>query len=186
MKVRLLAGLVLAGLTLPAEGVPPVSMRARVIVEGVAPGTRLTAEMRADYVVYDISRGLGRAGELPEVFRMKGAGALRVDLVVPASGRARPAGARIRFERPLDPVPPGMAALVELPVQYSIECGGASPGCRPRDGNPSFSLRAPSKAGEALSPCLQFRAGPSSRDVFVGVGAGCDDPRKGSSPVARR
>lgn len=181
MRNGLLAGAALAGLCAPAQGAQPVSVRTCAIVEGVAPGTRLTAEMRADYVVYDIRQGMGREGNLPELFRVKGVGTLRVDLVVPASGRARLPGAEIRFGQPLEPVPPGMAALIELPLRYEISCDGSSPACTPRAGAPSSSLRASTPPAGGFSACLQFRRGAAQGEVFVGVARDCEDPRKGAS-----
>ncbi len=187
MRGRLLTGISVAMLCLSAQGTPPVSMKVSALVDGVQRGTHLTAEMRADYVLLDLTPGSGKPGQPSEVLRMKGVGVLRIDVTVPASGKARPkTTAEILFDKPLSPAPAGMAAIMEFPIHYSLTCGPSSPDCGARTRDSTFAMKVPPDPAQSFSPCLQFRRGMNASDVLVAIGPDCEDPRKNNPTIVKQ
>ncbi|MCL4806842.1 MAG: hypothetical protein KJ062_03455 [Thermoanaerobaculia bacterium] len=141
--------------------------------------------MRADYVLLDLTPGAVKQGQPAEVLRMRGVGVLRMDLTVPSSGSAGPTKGEIRFEKPLVPAPPGMAAMVEFPIHYSVVCGDLVPDCSARTRDTTFALEMPEGATTSFTPCLQFRRGMSDKDVLVVIGPDCQDPRMKGTRIVK-
>ena len=161
-------------LSLPAAA-QPTTVLLKTLVTDVPPGTHITVEARAKYVIVDPKGEGAKPNEPTDVFHLDGTGVLRWDFTVGPSGTTNQGHAEFHFPKPLVSAPSGLLAILEFPAKYSIVCPATGPSCTSRTRQIAFGIPIRSDVSRTLTPCLQFRGGPHG--VFVGIAPDCTDPR---------